>query len=279
MADSERPTRPLVPAERRRLILERLREQGSVATATLEEDFGISPMTARRDLSILADSGFARRTHGGAVLPELAAHEDSFHRRLNQQVEAKTALAEAVAKTVASEETLFIDSSTTAYFVVREILAADLRVTLLTNSQPVMTLVGASESPLVELIGLGGRYRKLTSSFVGTETLESISGYFADRVIFSVKAIESSGYLTDPDPDEAAVKRAMILRSRHATVVSEATKFDGHGLNVIVAAAELDTAYVEPGPAAGIETLRAAGVDVREVRPLGTSGRTASSGE
>lgn len=266
MAGPQRSSRAIVPAERRRLILERLRERGSVTTATLEHAFGISPMTARRDLSILADSGFARRTHGGAVLPELAAHEDSFQRRVNQHVEAKVRLAEAVAQTVTSGETLFVDSSSTAYFVVRELLAAEIRVTLLTNSQPVMTLAGASDSPLVELIGLGGRFRKLTSSFVGPETLESISTYFADRVIFSVKAIESSGYLTDPDPDEAAVKRAMIMRSRNVTVVSEATKFDGHGLSVIVAASELDTAYVEQqGPIAGIEALRAAGVDVHEI--------------
>ena len=224
-------------------------------------------MTARRDLSILADSGLAHRTHGGAVLPELAAHEDSFQRRLNQHVDAKLLLAKVVAQTVASEETLFIDSSSTAYFVVREIIEAEVRVTLLTNSQPVMTLVGASDSPLVELIGLGGRFRKLTSSFVGPETLQSISTYFADRVIFSVKAIEKSGYLTDPDPDEAAVKRAMIMRSRNVTVVSEATKFEGHGLNVIVAASELDTAYVEQSPTDGAEVLRAAGVDVHEVQP------------
>ena len=265
MESSEHRGRSIVPAERRRLILERLREQGAVSTANLEADFGISPMTARRDLSILADNGLARRTHGGAVLPELAAHEDSFQRRLNQHVDAKMRLASVVAQTVASEETLFVDSSSTAYFVVREILASGVRVTLLTNSQPVMTMVGAADSPLVELIGLGGRFRKLTSSFVGPETLQSISTYFADRVIFSVKAIERSGYLTDPDPDEAAVKRAMIMRSRNVTVVSESTKFDGHGLNVIVAANELDTAYVESGRADGVDSLRAAGVDVHEV--------------
>lgn len=265
MASAERRARSLVPAERRRLILERLRERGSVSTANLEEDFGISPMTARRDLSLLAEGGLARRTHGGAVLPEMAAHEDSFQRRLGQGVDTKLRLAAAVAQTVKSEETLFVDSSSTAYFVVREILSAGVRVTLLTNSQPVMTLVGEADNPLVDLIGLGGRYRKLTSSFVGPETLQSVSAYFADRVIFSVKAIESSGYLTDPDPDEAAVKRAMIRRSRNVTVVSEATKFAGHGLNVIVSAGELDTAYIEKGSAAGVGTLRTAGVKVHEV--------------
>jgi DeoR/GlpR family transcriptional regulator of sugar metabolism len=265
MAGPQRQSRAVVPAERRRLILERLRERGSISTAALERDFGISLMTARRDLAILAESGAARRTHGGAVLPELAAHEDSFQSRVVKHTDAKVRLAKAVAQTIASEETLFVDSSSSAYFVVRELLAADIRVTLLTNSQPVMTLVAAADNPLVEMIGLGGRFRKLTSSFVGPETVQSISEYFADRVIFSVKAIEKSGYLTDPDPDEAAVKRAMIMRARHATVVSEASKFDGHGLNVIIAASDLDAAYVERAPKAQLEILRAAGVEVHQV--------------
>jgi DeoR family transcriptional regulator of aga operon len=55
------------------MILELLREQGSVSVAAVEERFGVSPMTARRDLALLAESGYARRTHGGAMLPELAA--------------------------------------------------------------------------------------------------------------------------------------------------------------------------------------------------------------
>ena len=80
----------MVPAERRRQILELLRERGSVSVATVEELFGVSPMTARRDLALLAQEGRARRTHGGAVLPELAAHEDSFETRYEQEVSENT---------------------------------------------------------------------------------------------------------------------------------------------------------------------------------------------
>src|SRR5438874_2073261 len=79
--------RTVVPAERRRLILEMLREHGSLTVASVEEAFDVSPMTARRDLALLAEGGNARRTHGGAVLPELAAHEDSFQSRLGQDVD------------------------------------------------------------------------------------------------------------------------------------------------------------------------------------------------
>ena len=61
---------PVVPEERRRLILAMLAERGSVTVGTVERAFGISSMTARRDLAILAQEGRAcdarRRRAAGA---------------------------------------------------------------------------------------------------------------------------------------------------------------------------------------------------------------------
>jgi DeoR family transcriptional regulator of aga operon len=255
----------VVPAERRRMILELLREQGSVSVAAVEERFSVSPMTARRDLALLAESGYARRTHGGAMLPELAAHEDSFQSRVEQDIDVKTRLAQAVAATLTPDETVFIDSSSTAYFVVREILESGLPVTLLTNSLPVMTLVGSSDTPGVELIGIGGSFRKLTRSFVGAETVRMIERFFVDRIVFSVKGIEMEGFLTDPDPLEADVKRAMIDRARSVLLVAQAQKFDERGLNVIVPAGVVDLAYLSDPPSTGVRILEAAGVEVHAV--------------
>jgi DeoR/GlpR family transcriptional regulator of sugar metabolism len=77
----------LLPGERRRLIEERLRQRGSVSVAALEAEFAISPMTVRRDLVELERQGIAQRTHGGAILPGLSSHEDSFFKRLEVAVE------------------------------------------------------------------------------------------------------------------------------------------------------------------------------------------------
>jgi len=53
-----------VPEERRRRIAELLRAHGSVTIGMLEEEFAISPMTARRDLAELERQGRARRRVG-----------------------------------------------------------------------------------------------------------------------------------------------------------------------------------------------------------------------
>ena len=247
------------------MILEMLRADGSISVNAVEEAFGVSPMTARRDLAILAENGYARRTHGGAVLPELAGHEDSFQSRLEQGLDTKLKLARAVLATMNPGETIFVDSSSTAYYVVREIIDAGIPITLLTNSLPVMSIVGAADVPNVELIGLGGNLRKLTRSFVGAETIQMVRRFFADRVLFSVKGIEADGSLTDPDPLEADVKRAMIGRARTVQFVGDSHKFNEHGLNVIVDASAVHVAYIAGPPNPGRELFRAAGAELHMI--------------
>jgi DeoR/GlpR family transcriptional regulator of sugar metabolism len=257
------PDRTL-PAERRHLILELLNDQGSVSVVDIEQRFGVSPMTARRDLALLVEAGHARRTHGGAMLLALAAQENAFNSRVGQNVEEKLRLAKAVVASLKANETVFVDSSSSAYYVVREILATEIRLTILTNSVAVMAVV-AADAQNVELIGLGGSFRKLTRSYVGAETARAIQQYYADRLVFSVKGIELDGKLTDPDPLEAEVKRLMVSRSRNVVLVAGPLKFDDHGLNIIVPASEVDIAYLVDPPAAGVRALEAAGVEVNRV--------------
>src|SRR4051794_5109576 len=105
----------ILPDERRRLIAQILRRHGSVSVATLESEFAISPMTARRDLDELERRGVARRTHGGAVLPGLSGHEDSFQQRLEVEVEAKERLAGGGLGLLGAGGGVFVGSSATAH--------------------------------------------------------------------------------------------------------------------------------------------------------------------
>src|SRR3954453_16159786 len=113
---------------RRSAILELLRARGAVTVTEVEGRFGVSPMTARRDLAELARQGVARRTHGGAVLPSISAQEDSFSQRVEVATEAKGRLAEAAVAMVNPGETVFLDSSLTPYFVARRIVELNIPV-------------------------------------------------------------------------------------------------------------------------------------------------------
>jgi DeoR/GlpR family transcriptional regulator of sugar metabolism len=250
---------------RRAAIADLLRSAGSVTVAELEERFGISSMTARRDLADLERQGRARRTHGGAVLPPISSHEDSFVQRLETAPAAKIALARAAVATLAPRQSVFLDSSSTAYFVAQRILDEGIEATVITNSLPIMDLVGTSASPNVELIGVCGTLRRLTRSFVGPFAIHTVLGHFADRLFLSVKGVTRDGVLTDADPLEAEVKATMIAHAEEAVLLIDDSKLEARGLNAVGHVGDLAAVLTHGVGARSLARLRATGVDVRAI--------------
>jgi DeoR/GlpR family transcriptional regulator of sugar metabolism len=250
-------------AESRRLaIVEMLRAAGSVSVAELEARFGVSSMTARRDLAELERQGAARRTHGGAVLPAISGHEDSFSQRVERDTVAKLALADRAVGRVAAGESIFLDSSSTTFFLARRILETGLAVTLLTNCLPTMELVASQAGPNVDLIAVGGALRNLTQSFVGPHALQMVEAHFADRLFFSCKGVTANGVLTDADPLEAELKRAMITHAGVSTCLLDGTKLTTRGLNAIAPVGALDEVVIHGAAEPELAGLRAADVRV-----------------
>jgi DeoR/GlpR family transcriptional regulator of sugar metabolism len=257
--------RTMLAGARRAAIADQLRTAGSVTVAELEERFGISSMTARRDLADLERHGLARRTHGGAVLPSIAAHEDSFGSRMATAAEAKSALATVAAAKVCEGEALFLDSSTTAWHVAQALLDRGIGATVITNSLPIMQLLANHASTTIELIGIGGQLRRLTQSYVGPFAVHTTLGHFADRCFFSVKGVTADGALTDADPLEAEIKRAMIAHAEEAVLLADRSKLTARGLNVIGRVDDL-TGIITDGPLPGAlrAQAEAAGLAVEE---------------
>src|ERR687894_2465591 len=254
-----------IPERRQQRIAELIREAGSVTVAGLEKKFGISPATARRDLDALAKQGKVRRTHGGAVMPGLAQHEDSFQQRLGEAVEAKKRLARAASELLDVEESAVIDSSTTAYYAVQRMLADALNVTFLTSLLPVMDLFSTADPSAVTLVGFGGIFRPLTLSFVGPCTIRMIESFRADRTFFSVKGITPEGQLTEANPLEAEVKRAMIRQAANPVLLADGRKFERQGLSVVTHVSEVSLVMTADARPVYVETLKDLGVTVQSV--------------
>jgi DeoR/GlpR family transcriptional regulator of sugar metabolism len=242
-----------------------VRETGGVTIAGLEKELGISAATARRDLAVLERQGKVKRTHGGAVPPGLTQHEDSFQQRLGEAVEQKKRLACAAATLLEDDETVFIDSSTTAYYAARRILAGRSGVTFLTNLVPVMNLFSTADPSGVSMVGLGGIFRALTLSFVGPCTIHTIESYMSDRAFISVKGITPDGQLTDINPLEAEVKRAMIRQSERPVLLVDGRKFEQRGFSVITHVSEVSLVITADARPSYVEALEDLGMDVQSV--------------
>jgi DeoR/GlpR family transcriptional regulator of sugar metabolism len=242
-----------------------VRESGSATVSGLEKELGISAATARRDLAVLERQGKVKRTHGGAVPPGLTQHEDSFQQRLGEAVEAKKRLARVAATLLAADETVFIDSSTTAYFAAQRILSGTSGVTCLTNLVPVMDLFSTADPSEASMVGLGGIFRALTLSFVGPCTIHTIESYIADRAFISVKGITPDGQLTDINPLEAEVKRTMIRQSESPVLLVDGRKFEQRGFSVITHVSEVSLIITADARQSYVEALEDLGMDVQSV--------------
>jgi DeoR/GlpR family transcriptional regulator of sugar metabolism len=254
----------LLPEVRRRAIAENLRTRGGSLVTDLEGEFQVSSMTIRRDLRELERQGLAKRIHGGAIAPALAAHEDSFSQRVGVDVELKELLAEAAAALVEPGETVFIDSSSSGYYAARNLIARGVRATIITNSVPVMQLFSSSDAH-VELTGIGGMLRKLSLSFVGPAAVRMIREHFADKLFLSVKGLTSDGSLTDPDLLECEVKRAMIQQSEESVLLLEPEKLQLRGSHVIAGLDRLSVVLAADLSRDQAARIQRTGVRVRSV--------------
>ena len=65
----------MLAAERQAMIVELIRENGSVQVDELARELNVSSMTIRRDLVKLENSNMIERCHGGAVAKQEVAYE------------------------------------------------------------------------------------------------------------------------------------------------------------------------------------------------------------
>jgi DeoR/GlpR family transcriptional regulator of sugar metabolism len=136
---------------------------------------------------------------------------------------------------------------------------------LMTNAVAIMDLACESDAAQVEVIGAAGTLRKLTRSLVGPPAVGVIEGHFADQVLFSVRGITAGGHLTDPDPLESEVKRAMVRRARRAVLLVDGSKFGRAALTQIGTVDDVAIVLAADAPDAALEPIERAGVDVRRV--------------
>ena len=264
--------RTALTSVRRNRIQEILRAENAVTVAEIQRQFDVSAMTARRDLAELERRGVARRTHGGAVLPSITSHEDSFSSRLERSSTCKQALGSAAAALVSPGESVFLDSSSTAYHVARALLDRQIHLTVITNSQPIMELISVHPAGTVDLIGVGGQLRRLTRSFVGPLATSAIAAHYADRLFFSVKGLTTGGALTDADPLEAEVKRSMVEHAEYSTLLVDGTKVGVRGLAVIDELSAVDLVLGTGLSEQDAERISRDAVELMQIDDPGTDG-------
>ena len=218
-----------------------LLEQGSVKSSDLAEMLGVSLMTVHRDLDVMAAEGWLRRTRGGATVQRSALFELNVRARMNENTEAKEAIALAALGLVSRGDALFVDDSTTS-LALAEKLGRVGPVTVITNFRKISERV--IQEPDLALIALGGRYSPSNDSYSGDITVLGISNLSADIAFVSCSAVQD-GACFHQVSQSISVKRAMLAAAARKVLLIDHSKFEKRALHKLVDLDVFDTLIVD----------------------------------
>ncbi|KAF0846414.1 DeoR/GlpR family DNA-binding transcription regulator [Nocardia caishijiensis] len=248
--------------ERQQAIATLIGQRGRVSVAELADKYGVTTETVRRDLAVLDRIGLIRRVHGGAVgAGALTTIELGTVERDSTRAVEKDRIAElAVRYLPASGGSVLLDAGTTTARVAAA-LPVDLDLVAVTNSLPVATRLTGYAGVRTHL--LGGRVRGVTQAAVGAETLRVLGELRVDVAFLGTNALTVRHGLSTPDPEEAAVKRAMIAAADRVVVVADATKIGREDFVSFGTTADIDVLVTDTDiPSAAHEELIAEGIEV-----------------
>ncbi|MFT4183498.1 MAG: DeoR/GlpR family DNA-binding transcription regulator [Rhizobium sp.] len=256
LPSDSRHSRQLV---RRQMIAEAVMAEGSMRIEDLTERFGISLMTAHRDVDELVGRGLFRKTRGIVSAAATSLIESSDVYRANRQPAEKKMIAAAAMQFIEPGQAIFLDDSTTVLQMAAH-LPAKVPLTAITNSLTLMNALKGMHD--VTLLALGGQYHNWCNAFMGRMTISEINRLRADVAFISMSAI-TDDIVFHQSPEIVDIKRAMYDCAAKRILLADHTKFERRALHSFAALSEFDVVIVdEKTPAAHVDRMRTANINV-----------------
>lgn len=251
---------PLSQPERFSRIEDSLQTQTRVTVDQLARTLRVSPVTVRSDLSELERRGRLVRIHGGAMAAMKAAHELNFEYRAQLQHAAKRAIGTYAASLVRDGDSIFLDASTTALELAHAV--SDRReLTVITNS--IRSAEDLVTFPNLTVIMPGGIVRREAFSLVGMWSDDLIRQFNIGRAFMGARGFTLKEGLTDVNPDEVALKRAIIRVAREVVALIDHTKWNQVALASFCTVEQLTTIITDKrAPRPLVEEAKARGIQV-----------------
>jgi DeoR family glycerol-3-phosphate regulon repressor len=263
----------LPAAVRQQRIVEWVRRDGYVRVTTLAAHFGISQMSARRDLAALSQQGLIQRSQGAAVaapapapaqdsglpgLGEADMREQQYETRRRRQNVAKQAIAHCGAALLSSEDNIALDVGSTVLTLARE-LVKHTGIHVFTNHLRVASLLGSSRCVVLMP---GGIVRPQELSVCGQQAVADASGRWFSKVFIGVAGLTQEGGF-DSSPEDTQVKRAYIEHADQVILLCDASKFGKRSLVQACSLQEIDVLITDQTPPPALaRALAAASVKV-----------------
>lgn len=212
----------MTPEERRQEILKLLDKKKFITVDDLASLLFTSKPTIRRDLLILEEGGFIRRTKGGAQAIVSSLVEWPFTMRNAKNNDQKAYIAEIAKDFLNDHANIFIDSSSTCLHFAKEVAEFD-NITVLTNG--IKTAHFLSEESNNNVSVTCGKIYKKRNSINGPDACDYVSKHRANIAFMSCRGISSTN-TTEFTMEEAMIKKYYNNYADQTVMLIDSSKFD-----------------------------------------------------
>ena len=227
----------MLSKQRHNMIVQMIRDLGSVQVKDLSARFAVTPDSIRKDLSLLQEKGLLKKTYGGAIAIKDEDQERLVSQRKGRYLADKQRLARRALALLKDGDVIFLDISTANIELAKMLSTSGLALTVVTNMIEVMLVM--TRDVHNKLIFLGGSFGGGRGGFVGAVTNQQVAQYRFDFSFLGTVGVslERNEVMTDMD-DDAATKALVIRQSRKAYLMLESRKLLKEGTCVYATLAD-----------------------------------------
>lgn len=245
-------------AERRRAIVDFLRDHPFASVRDLQDRLGVSAATVRRDIDKVDGLGVARKVYGGvsALQPaRTAAFALPYAENRDLAVDAKNRIADVAARMVQDGDSIIINGGSTCFQLGVRLVERSMR--LFTNSMPLVTYM--SEHARCSLTVAGGdlhREPRILHSAVPVP-------FYASKFFLGAQGISAEGTL-ESHPLLVRSIQELSENVDQIILLADSRKFSIRARNIALPLSRIDTIVTDDGlPDAAARMLEDEGVKVR----------------
>ena len=252
-------------AERRKHILEGIRNNGFVKVAELAEELNVTQATIRKDLRFLEEKNLLYRAHGSAM-PTMApaaqtpVKEVSFETKKAAHTDLKQRIAARAIQFVEENDTIMIGPGSTMTIFAERIQPKG-HLNVVTPSVTISAALGAN--PEITIRQLGGVLHGSSLSVHGKTAIRALNNILCSKLFFGVDGFDLEYGFTCSTVQEAELLHHMIQSASQAIVLADSSKAGQRGFGRICAIKDVDILITDAGlPEKIRRNIEAQGVNV-----------------
>ena len=223
--------------ERKNMILKQLETTDCMTVEEIAELTGASLPTVRRDLKILTEEYGLIRFRGGIGFPAKRGTGDILGRKVERMTfdddpayltanqltveqEQKKRIAKKAAEFVKDGDTIYIDNSTTVYYICDFLRGLDIMV--VTNAVDMIFKLLEYRIPTYVL---NGQVNQNAHCILGMDTGERLQDMNFDKAFIGTRGIDENSGFTTTDNYDCMLKKIAISKAKECYVLANKYKF------------------------------------------------------